>query len=96
MRKDILQRIRQLECVHITKTELNMRIHDKFGETKNFTTKMEGIAETGLLSLFGRESPERTCMNILIVDNNVSYLLDGLEIHIVVKMEIIQILKKVY
>lgn len=53
VRKNVLQGIGQLERVHVTQPELNMRIHDKLGEPKNFTAQMESISEARLLSLFG-------------------------------------------
>jgi hypothetical protein len=32
MRKDVLQSIRELERIHVSEAELNVRIHDEFGE----------------------------------------------------------------
>lgn len=55
MRKHVLQPIRQLERIDVPKPELDMRVDDEFGETENLSDEMEGVSETGFLSLFGGE-----------------------------------------
>lgn len=49
--KCVLQTIGKLEGINVAKTILNMRVNNKFGESKYLSTKMEGIAKTRLLSL---------------------------------------------
>ena len=64
MCEDILQRIRQLERIDIAQTELNVRIHDELRQAKDFTTQVERVSETGLLTFLRRKRPElavRTC-----------------------------------
>ena len=38
MRKDILQRVGELEGVDVAQTVLHVSVDDELGETKNFTT----------------------------------------------------------
>jgi hypothetical protein len=76
MSKNILESVCELEGVDIPQTELDVGINNKLGETKNFTTKMEGISETGFFSFFRGQG------------------LDRLEIHIVIEMEVVQILEE--
>ena len=54
--KGVLQTISQLECIHVTKAILDVGVNYQFGESKNFTTQVEGIAETRLLPLLQRDN----------------------------------------
>jgi hypothetical protein len=57
VREDVLKSIGQLEGINIAEAELDIRVHNQLRETKNFTAKMEGVSESGLLSLFGGKGP---------------------------------------
>lgn len=65
MCEDVLNRISQLESVYITKSELDVGVDDKFRKSEDFPTKMESIAETGLLSLFGGQCLDWLQVHIL-------------------------------
>jgi len=64
--KHVLQTICKLEGIHVTKSELNMRVDNELGQSKNFSTKMEGVSESGSLSLFGRQSLDRLQVHVVI------------------------------
>lgn len=57
MGKNVLQSIGQLEGIDIAEPKLYVGINDEFSKTKNFTTQMECISETRLLTLLGCECP---------------------------------------
>ena len=54
--KGVLQTISQLESIHVTKAILDVGVNYQFGESKNFTTQVEGVAETRLLPLLQRHN----------------------------------------
>ena len=54
--KGVLQTISQLECIHVTKAILDVGVNYHFGESKNFTTQVKGVAETRLLPLLQRHN----------------------------------------
>ena len=85
MCENVLQGIGQLERIYITETELDMRIDDEFGQTKNLSTQMECISEARLLTLLRCQSPACTYerKTHYCITNN---LLDGLQVHIVVEV----------
>jgi len=90
--KNVLQSIGQLECIDIAEPKLYVGINDKFSKTKNFTAQMECISETRLLTLLGCECPgqeinRRAKLHIKI------FLLDWLQVHVVIKVKIIQVLQ---
>jgi len=91
--KDILQRIGELKSINITETELNVGIDDKFRETKDFTTQMESISETRLLALLRSQSPE-DIVNRKEAREYESSLLNRLQVHVIIKVKIIQILRE--
>ena len=57
MGEDILDSISQLESIDIAETVLNVGVNDKLGRTKDFSTQVEGVSETGFLSFLCREGP---------------------------------------
>ena len=57
MRKDVLQRICELESIDISKTKLHMSIDDELGESKNLATQVKGVSETRLLTLLCSQGP---------------------------------------
>jgi hypothetical protein len=59
MSEDVLQGVCELESVDIPKSELDVSVDNQFCETKDFSTKMESIAESRLLALLGRQSFDR-------------------------------------
>lgn len=56
MREHVLKTISKLESVDITKSELNVGVNNELGETKDFSTKVESVTESRLLSLLGGKS----------------------------------------
>ena len=54
--KGVLQTISQLECIYVTKAILDVGVNYQFGESKNFTTQVEGVAKTRLLPLLQRHN----------------------------------------
>lgn len=59
MCKDVLDSIRQLEGVDVSKSELDVRVDNELCETQDFTTQVERISETRLLALLRRQSFDR-------------------------------------
>lgn len=53
--KCVLQSIRQLKCIHVAKTILDMRVDYQLRQTQDLSTKMEGVSESWLLSLLSGE-----------------------------------------
>jgi hypothetical protein len=66
MCEDVLQCVRKLESIHVSETKLNMGIHDKLGESQNFAAQVEGIPETRLFPLLGRERLHRLQVHVVI------------------------------
>ena len=60
MSEDILKGIRKWEGIHISESELDMRIDDELGQTQNFTAQVEGIPKTRLFPLLCCERPGMT------------------------------------
>jgi hypothetical protein len=57
--KNVLDGIRQLEGVDVTKSELDVRIDDELCKTQDFTAQVERVSETRLLALLRRQSLDR-------------------------------------
>ena len=57
MGEDVLDGISELESVDISETVLNVGINDELGQTKNFSTQVEGVSEAGFLSFLCRQGP---------------------------------------
>ena len=57
MGEDVLDGIGELESVDISETVLNVGINDELGQTKNFSTQVEGVSEAGFLSFLCRQGP---------------------------------------
>lgn len=64
--KSVLQTISKLESIHIAQSVLHMRVHNQFGQTKNLSAKMEGIAKSAFLSLLGCEGFDRLQVEVII------------------------------
>lgn len=92
--EDVLQGVSQLERVDVAKAELNVSIDDQLGKTEDFAAQMERISEAGLLTLFCGEGSARHNQARSKTRDDGS-VLHGLEIHVVVKMQVIQILGSV-
>jgi hypothetical protein len=56
--KDVLEGISELEGVNIAQPILDVSIDDKFGQSQDFPTEMECVAESGFLALLSRERPK--------------------------------------
>ena len=52
---------------------------------------MEGVSETGLFALFGRERPKRKISG-RSKRMRGKFLLNGLQVHVVVEVEVVQVL----
>ena len=52
---DVLQTVRQLEGIHVAQAVLDVTVNDQLGETQDLATQMEGVTETGLLTLLLRD-----------------------------------------
>lgn len=57
MSEDVLKGIGKLERIDVSEAKLNVRVHDQFGKTQNFTTKMECVSESRFLSLLRGQCP---------------------------------------
>ena len=51
MRKDVVQPVRKLVGVDISKPVLHMRVDDQLDETQNLAAQVEGISEAAALAL---------------------------------------------
>jgi len=58
MRKNILQRICELESIDVSETELHMSVDDELGEPKNLATQLKCISETRLLTFLCSQGPK--------------------------------------
>ena len=59
VRKRVLETISELIGVNVAQAVLDMGVHHELGEAENFSDEMEGIAESGLLALLGRQRLDR-------------------------------------
>lgn len=62
----VLKTVSKLESVDITETELNVGVNNELGETKDFSTKVESVTKSRLLSLFGGKSLNGLQIKIVI------------------------------
>ena len=76
MRKDVLQRIRELESVDISKTKLHVSIDDELGEPENLATQVECVSETRLLTFLCSQGPKELRLEGPL-ENNLSTYLTG-------------------
>ena len=89
MREDVLKAVGELEGVYVSETVLDVRVYHQFGESEDFSAKMEGVTwrhisylfnyfnkntESGLLSFFGGQG------------------LHWLQVEVVVEMQVVQVL----
>lgn len=49
-----------LERVNVAEAVLHVAVHDELGQTQDLTAQVEGVAEAGLLALFGGQSLQET------------------------------------
>jgi hypothetical protein len=66
MGNSILEAISQLEGVNIIEPVLHMAVHNQFGHTQNFSTQMERISKSALLTLLCGQSFDRFQVEIVI------------------------------
>jgi len=57
MSEDVLDGIGKLKSIHISETVLNVGVNNELGQTKDFSTQVEGISKTGLLPFLCCEGP---------------------------------------
>src|SRR6266536_6387023 len=58
--------IRELECINIAKSVLDLSINDQLCQSENLTHEMERVSESRLLSLFGCKCLERVQVEVVI------------------------------
>jgi hypothetical protein len=92
MRKNILKSIRELERVDVAKTVLDMRINDELRQAKNFSTQVESIPKARLLPLFCGQG-STTNHQYRKLPKNGKYGLYRFQVHVVVEVQIVQVLK---
>jgi hypothetical protein len=51
----VLQTVVELESINISQSELDVTVNDKFDYPKDLSAQVEGVSETGSLTLFGCE-----------------------------------------
>jgi hypothetical protein len=66
MGEEVLQSVRKLESVDVTKSELDVGIDNELGQSQDFSTEMEGVSESRSLSLLGRESLDGLQIHVVI------------------------------
>ena len=60
VREDVLQSVRELERVDVSKTILHVTVDDQLGQSQDLATQVEGVPEARLLSLL-LNTRRRTC-----------------------------------
>ena len=66
MNFDARQMTNDLISVDISKSILDMRVHNKLGHPQDLTTQMEGVTEPTLLSLLGGEGLHRLQVEVVV------------------------------
>jgi hypothetical protein len=76
MRKNILQRICELESIDISKTvsELHMSVDDEFDEPRNLATQVKCVSEMKLLTFLCSQGPKVLRLEGLLETNLWTYL----------------------
>jgi hypothetical protein len=87
-----LEGIGELKRVNISKPILDMGVDDKLCQAKNFSTQVESIPKTRLLLLFRSKRP-KSQSSIQGNYNGKNYELYGFQVHIVVEVQVVQVLK---
>ena len=64
--EQVLQSIRKLESIDVSKSELDVRVDDELGQPQDFSTQVEGVSKSGSLSLLGRERLDRLQVHVVI------------------------------
>lgn len=72
--KDVLQRVRELERVDVAESELHVRVDDELRQPEDLTAQMEGVSETGLLTLLRGERPTYTDQYNAETERHLTYL----------------------
>ena len=55
MTEHVLETIGELERIDVTQSELHVGIHNELGQTQDFSDQMEGVSESRLFPLLGRQ-----------------------------------------
>ena len=66
MRKDVLQRVCELESIDIVNTELNVSINDKLRRTQDFSTQVTSVSKARLLALPHSERLHRLQVHVVV------------------------------
>ena len=93
MSEDVLDGIGELEGINVSETVLNVGIDDEFSQTKDFTTQVEGVAKTGYLSFLVVRVLETCVRGTFSVQNRVTGVLNRLQVHAVIEVQMVQILR---
>jgi hypothetical protein len=64
--KDVLECVCELEGVDVAEAVLDVGVDNELRETKDFTTQMEGVSETRLLALLGRQRLDRLQVQVVV------------------------------
>ncbi len=99
MGEDVLQSVRQLEGVHVVQTILNVRVHDQLGQAKDFPGRK---STSGMRCMCALIFIIQLVINLPAEMEGVSESallslfgcerLDGLQVEVVVQVEIIEVL----
>ena len=79
-----------LDGINVSETVLN---NDELSQTKDFTTQVEGVAKTGYLSFLVVRVLETCVRGTFSVQNRVTGVLNRLQVHAVIEVQMVQILR---
>ena len=87
MGKYILKSVGKLKSIDVSKTILDVGVHNKLRESKNFTTQVERVSKSRFLAFFrSQRSTKSLRIETTIKIRNPLY---GLQVHVVVEVKII-------
>jgi hypothetical protein len=87
MGKYILNSVRKLKGIDVSKAILDVGVHNKLRESENFTTQVERISKSRFLAFFGSQrSTKSVRISTTITLRDPLY---GLQVHVVVEVKII-------
>ena len=66
VRKDVLQAVRELECVHVPEAVLHVAVHHQLREAQNLAAQVERVAEPALLAFLGGERLHRLQVEVVV------------------------------
>jgi len=84
--EEVLQSVRKLESVDVTKSELDVGVDNELGQSQDLSTQVEGVSESRSLSLLGRKSLDGFQVHVVIQMKVVQVLSVNKEIEHVVTL----------